>query len=448
LLAERVGACADALDAKPGKDAAATLAMLGDLVLAVNTAVAREALAIGARAGLDADTLLRLLLKGSGASAVLARWVAEGLASRDAAQDEGRLFDALRRATEAARRVDHSLFIGALGPASLRVSHAPANAPSGASAESSRAAAVTRQGTLVGVVGLGNMGRPMARRLASAGCRVVGYDVSARASDAASREGIRCTASAADLAAECEIVLIMVWDDDALRAAVLGKGGVLDAQRTPSCVIDLSTTSADVARDVGRAVAARGGQFLDGAVIGGGVAAVNAGRSPIVLSGEREAFERGAGLLAPLGDCDFVGAQGNAKAVKIINNFLVGVVTASNAEALSLGVALGVDIEHSVRALREGPATSRVLESYMGRYVESGQYGDGLIGHKLMAKDLQLAAELAESLACPAIYPRLGQQLYLAFARALDDERPFPSAFEYFRRFSQRPATGSRVRNG
>jgi 3-hydroxyisobutyrate dehydrogenase-like beta-hydroxyacid dehydrogenase len=120
--------------------------------------------------------------------------------------------------------------------------------------------------------------------------------------------------------------------------------------------------------------------------------------------------------------------------VKLANNLLVGVVTAANAEVLSLGLTMGLDLAELVAGLSHGPAWSRVLESYMGRFVETGEYGEGLIGHELMAKDLRLAAELAEALDCHVTYPRLGQQLYLAFGRELGPGRPFPSAFEYYRR--------------
>ena len=284
----------------------------------------------------------------------------------------------------------------------------------------------------IGVIGLGSMGRPMGRNLVLHGHDVWGFDISAAATTTAAAEGIKPAAGPAAIAADCELVLVMVWDDQALRSVVYGSGGLLEAPRLPNCVIDLSTTSVAIAREVGRTMETRGGTFLDGAVIGGGVAAARAAKSPIVLAGDRAMYDRYLPVLASLGPCDYVGTLGNAKAVKIINNFIVGTVTAANAEALSLGVAMGLEVGELTRWLRQGPGNSRVLESYMGRYVEEGIYGEGLIGHRLMAKDLQLAAELAESVNVPAIYPRFGQQMYLTFGRTLGDDRPFPSAFDHF----------------
>ncbi|MBK6616807.1 NAD-binding protein [Ottowia sp.] len=122
-----------------------------------------------------------------------------------------------------------------------------------------------------------------------------------------------------------------------------------------------------------------------------------------------------------------------AKATKVINNLLVGVVTLINAEALSMGVSAGLDITRMVDLLSDGIVGSTVLRSYMGRYVRDGRYGDGLIGHRLMAKDLALAAELADQVGAPAHFARLGRQLYLTCSRTLGPNAQFPSAFDYFR---------------
>ncbi|MEO7135710.1 MAG: NAD(P)-dependent oxidoreductase, partial [Vicinamibacterales bacterium] len=271
------------------------------------------------------------------------------------------------------------------------------------------------------------------RNLVAAGYTVHGYDISADALAAAATDGVISRPDPAALADACDLVLTMVWDDASLRNALFGSRGLLEARRTADCTVDLSTTSVHVAREAASALEARGGAFLDGAVIGGGVAAVKAGRSPIVMGGDRAMFDRYVDVFRSLGTCVHVGALGSAKVVKIVNNLLVGVLTAANAEALSLGVSLGLNLKDLLATLRAGPGTSRVLESYMGSLVERGDYGEGLIGHRLMAKDLQLAAELAESLGLRATYPRLAQQMYLTFGRELGMQRPFPSAFDYFR---------------
>jgi 3-hydroxyisobutyrate dehydrogenase len=298
----------------------------------------------------------------------------------------------------------------------------------------------------IGVVGLGGMGGPMAQNLRNAGYAVSGYDISSDAMARAAQEGIEPARSPAALAAECELVLAMVWDDRAVRDVVFGANGLLAAERIAGGFVDLSTTSRAVALEIGEALSARGATFLDAAVIGGGVAAVKAARSPIVVAGDPAAWQRSRVVLERLGSCDYVGTQGNAKAVKLINNFVVGVVTAANAEALSLATALGLETSDALEWLRTGPGGSRVLDSYYGALCEQGRYPEGLIGHRLMAKDLQLAAELAESVGCAATFPRFGQQMYLAFGRALGADAAFPTALDYFHRTNAAaaaPAGGS-----
>jgi len=289
----------------------------------------------------------------------------------------------------------------------------------------------------IGVIGLGSMGKPIARNLAVEGDTVLAYDIDARAVDAVASESVAGAASAADIAERCELVVLMVWDDAALREAVLGARGILACRSFRGCVVDLSTTSVAVAREVGEALAVRGATFLDAAVIGGGVPAIKAGKSPIVVSGPRAAFDRYAPALQRLGTLDFVGAQGAAKAVKIANNLLVGVMTAANAEALSLGVEAGLDLATMVEVLRGSAAGSTVLQSYMGRYVREGRYGEGLIGHALMAKDVSLACELARDVAVEAPFAEITRQAYVAFGRALGEEKPFPTAFDHYRRAAE-----------
>jgi len=286
----------------------------------------------------------------------------------------------------------------------------------------------------IGVVGLGGMGRPMARNLVAAGHAVSGCDISAHAVAAAAEDGVEPAQSPAALATRCELILAMVWDDRALRDVVFGEQGLLAHDGFAGGFVDLSTTSRAIAIDIGATLTARGAAFLDAAVIGGGVAAVKAARSPIVVSGDQAAWQRYRPVLEQLGSCDYVGAQGNAKAVKLINNFLVGAVTAANAEALSLATSMGIEMTEALAWLRHGAGGSRVLDSYYGALTEQGRYPEGLIGHRLMAKDLQLAAELAESVDCATTFPRFGQQMYLAFGRTLGPDSPFPTALDYFHR--------------
>jgi 3-hydroxyisobutyrate dehydrogenase-like beta-hydroxyacid dehydrogenase len=119
------------------------------------------------------------------------------------------------------------------------------------------------------------------------------------------------------------------------------------------------------------------------------------------------------------------------------------VITAANAEALSLAGAVTQPSERIANVKSQGAGGSHVLNSYYGGLIEQGHYPEGLIGHRLMAKDLQLAAELAESVDCAATFPRFGQQMYLAFGRELGSDAPFPTALGYFQRMNTPPSRTS-----
>lgn len=285
----------------------------------------------------------------------------------------------------------------------------------------------------VGFVGLGNMGGVMAARIARAGHGVAGFDIDTTRSQKAGREGVRIVQALPEIARDCELVLSMVWDDAALRDVA-----ALVLPSLKGVFIDLSTTSVAVIRDIA-AGAPASATVLDGSVIGGGVPAARDGRSPMAFGGDKCAFERYRAVLEILGTCDHVGPLGAAKAAKIVNNHLVGVMTAVNAEVLSLGVAAGLELPLMVELLGSGAAGSHVMRSYMGRFVAEGRYGDGLIGHKLMAKDLSLACGLARETGSSVPCAEIAQQMYVAFGRALGSDAPFPSAFDFYRGFNTQP---------
>jgi 3-hydroxyisobutyrate dehydrogenase-like beta-hydroxyacid dehydrogenase len=285
----------------------------------------------------------------------------------------------------------------------------------------------------IGTIGLGAMGRPMSVNLAANGDRVLGYDIDPEAGRAIASECLAIVDSVSAVAADCELIVTMVPDDDALRKVVFGPEGILPASGFNGCLVDLSTTSVDVAIEIGAAMAQRGGTFLDAAVIGGSVEAARLGHSPIVVGGEEAVLKRYQPVLDRLGDWNHVGKLGTGKALKLLNNMLVGIFTASNAEALSLGLNAGLELPTMVEHLGGGSGSSVVLKSYMGRYIKEGIYGSGLIGHNLIIKDLRLACELADATDTPAMLLESARQTYAACAMTQGREKQFPSVFDHYR---------------
>jgi 3-hydroxyisobutyrate dehydrogenase-like beta-hydroxyacid dehydrogenase len=286
---------------------------------------------------------------------------------------------------------------------------------------------------IIGAIGIGAMGTPMAKNLVADDDSVLVYDLDRAKAEAAAGNAITVADSVAAMAKECDLIVSMVSDDAALRDVIFGPTGLLSETGFTGCFADLSTTSLHLAQEVAAALSEADVSFIDGGVIGGGVPAATAGTSPIVLAGDEALVAKFMPVFERLGDCDYVGAQGNAKMVKIINNHLVGIITASNAEALSLGMEAGLPLDTMVESLGDGSGASVVLASYMGRYADEGEYGVGLIGHDLMAKDLTLACQAGDTTRSPVMFGELARQLYIAASRTQGPLAMFPSIFEHFR---------------
>lgn len=289
----------------------------------------------------------------------------------------------------------------------------------------------------IGTIGLGAMGKPMSVNLANDGDHVLGYDINREAGREIASEALTIVDSLAAVAEGSDLIVTMVPDDEALRQVVFGPEGILACADFNGCLVDLSTTSVDITIEIGTALAERGGSFLDAAVIGGSVEAAHLGHSPIVVGGDAATLERYRTPLDRLGDWNHVGKLGTGKALKLLNNMLVGIFTASNAEALSLGLNAGLDLSTMVEHLGNGSGSSVVLKSYMGRYVSEGIYGSGLIGHNLIIKDLRLACELADATDSPAMLLESARQTYAACAMMLGSQKQFPSVFDYYRTLTQ-----------
>ena len=286
------------------------------------------------------------------------------------------------------------------------------------------------------MIGLGAMGTPMVKNLMAAGKAVYIFDIRQEAVNRLASEGAAAASSPRDLARGCELLVTMVTDDSALRDVYFGNEGILESDVAGGTFVDLSSTSVELSRELATVIRARGGIYLDGAVIGGGVAAARRGESPLVIAGAREPADWVVDALDSLGSWSYMGDLGAAKTTKVINNWLVGAMTASNGEALAIGMAHGVELQTLFDSLCTGSGESTVLDSYVGSYLETGEYGVGLIPFAMMEKDLSLACSLGDDLNAPALSAELGRQLY-RLASVVLGEKAFPAISEFFVRVSR-----------
>jgi len=257
----------------------------------------------------------------------------------------------------------------------------------------------------IGFIGLGVMGRPMAKHLLAKGHKVVVYNRSPGAIDELVKAGATAAKSAADVARQSDIVITMLPDTADVELVVTGADGVLSALKPKTIVIDMSSISPGATKKLAAAVAGKGGTMLDAPVSGGEIGAVNATLS-IMVGGDKAAFDRVKPVLECMGNAEkiiHIGSEpGSGQICKICNQVAIGGALAGVSEAIALARKAGVDAGLVRQALLGGFAASRVLEVH-GERMLNDNYKPGF-RTKLYQKDMRLANEAAaaNSVSMPA----------------------------------------------
>jgi 3-hydroxyisobutyrate dehydrogenase len=243
----------------------------------------------------------------------------------------------------------------------------------------------------VGVVGLGNMGGRIARRLVDGGEDVVGFDLdAARAADA----GARAAASLSEVASAADVVLLSLPDSPAIEAVI---DALEDDLREGQVVVDLSTAAPASTIAIHERLAARGVAYLD-AGISGGAAGAEAGTLTIMAGGEAEALDAVRPVLAHFAaTVHHMGASGSGHVAKLINNFLNAVSLAATAEAMVAGRKAGLDLRQLLEVINASSGVNFATLNRFPRIVE-GDYLEGGLTSDLMAKDVMLYLDLAREL--------------------------------------------------
>ncbi|MFI7680044.1 2-hydroxy-3-oxopropionate reductase [Actinophytocola sp. NPDC049390] len=216
--------------------------------------------------------------------------------------------------------------------------------------------------TKVGIIGLGIMGGPMASNLLRAGHDVIGFDVVPSALERLAADGGTKTVSAAQAAAESDVVITMLPNHPQVEAVALGEGGVLDSAKPGTLYIDMSSIRPETARRLAEVGAERGVRVLDAPVSGGEKGAVD-GVLSIMVGGAAEDFAAAQPIFDVLGKTIVhVGPHGAGQTVKAANQLVVGGTYALVAEAIVLLEASGIDAGVGLDVLAGGLAGSRILE--------------------------------------------------------------------------------------
>lgn len=255
----------------------------------------------------------------------------------------------------------------------------------------------------IGLIGLGNMGRPMARNLAAAGAGLVVQNRGRGPVDELAAEGMATADTPAAAAAAADTIIVMVSDTPAASRVITGPHGVIEGLTPGKLVIDMGTTAVTATRRMAAKVEAAGCDWLDAPVSGGDLGAREASLT-IMAGGSEAAMARARPILDVLGSrVTHIGEAGAGQVAKAANQIIVGLTIGAVAEALFLAKSAGVDMAKVREALKGGFADSRILEVHGQRMVD-GVFEPGgrvAIQHKDLHQGLDLAGDLGITL--PAV---------------------------------------------
>jgi len=253
----------------------------------------------------------------------------------------------------------------------------------------------------VGFVGLGNMGRPMATRLAGAGHNLVLYDIDpVRTRTLADELGQTPAATLAEVGASADVLITMLPDGATVRRVLLGEHGdgkdaIAGSMKADGIVIDMSSSSPVGTRELGTLLAPHKLLLIDAPVSGGVRRAVD-GTLAIMVGGDRHVTECVAAVLAPLGKSILAGDLGAGHAIKALNNYVSAAGLLAACEAVRAGARFGLDPNTIVDILNASTGVNNSTQNKLKPFVLSGSYADGF-GLALMAKDLRTALEVADA---------------------------------------------------
>ncbi|GAA6293653.1 2-hydroxy-3-oxopropionate reductase [Enterocloster asparagiformis] len=286
----------------------------------------------------------------------------------------------------------------------------------------------------VGFIGLGIMGKPMAKNLLKAGYDLVVTDLNQEAVAELAAAGAQAAANGAGVAGACQVVITMVPNSPHVRAAVLGENGVAQGAKPGTVLIDMSSIDPTESKAIGAELAKKGIEMLDAPVSGGEPKAID-GTISVMVGGKRELFDRYYDLLmAMAGSVVYVGELGSGNVAKLANQIVVAVNIAAVAEALTFAKKAGTDPELVYQAIRGGLAGSTVMDAKAPMML-AGNFKPGF-RVELHIKDLTNALNAAHAISAPV--PLSGQLMEIMQSVKADscDKEDHSSIVRFYEKLS------------
>jgi 2-hydroxy-3-oxopropionate reductase len=253
----------------------------------------------------------------------------------------------------------------------------------------------------VGFIGLGIMGMGMARNLLKAGFDLTVWNRTASKAERLAGEGAKRASSPAELAGQCDILILCVSDTPDVEEVLFGEKGAIQGARAGSLVVDCSTISPIRTKEFAAALAEKGAQMLDAPISGGSEGAAQ-GTLSIMVGGEASQVGRAMPYLQAMGkNITHVGGHGMGQMVKLVNQILVVNGMLALGEAFLFAQAGGLDLEKTLAAVEGGAAGSWALSNRGPQIIERDWRPGFMID--LQEKDLRLILEAADELGVPLL---------------------------------------------
>ncbi len=286
----------------------------------------------------------------------------------------------------------------------------------------------------IGVIGLGNMGGAVARRLLDRDYPVVVFSRTPGKAEALIPHGALISQSLAGLAREADVVISFLPDDAAVREVYLGLGGIIASGAQGLRIIEMSTVLPDTARALYRAGLARGITVLD-APVSGSTPAVKQGTLTVLAGGDADAFQAAVPVFSQIARKWFhLGPSGSGAAMKLVVNTLLGVGMQAMAEALTLGEILGIERERLFDVLGETPVVAPAHAGKLAQVLRHDKQAQFPL--RLMTKDFGLILDQAAKQGVPMPVTVAARQVALAVAATGAGGQDFSAVVQYMERLA------------
>ncbi len=287
----------------------------------------------------------------------------------------------------------------------------------------------------IGFIGLGIMGKPMAKNLLKAGYSLTVYDIVGDSMEEVVTDGAAGSASSREVAEATDKIITMLPDSADSETAILGPGGVLEGASAGSIVIDMSSIAPSVSQRIAAECAKKGVEMLDAPVSGGQPGAINATLA-IMVGGKQEVFDQCYDLLKTMGgNVVLTGDVGAGGVTKLANQIIVAANIEALSEALVLAQRAGVDPEKVFNAIRSGLAGSAVMEA-KGPMMLDRNFQAGF-RVRLHQKDLRNVLQTAQELSVPLPVTALLQQILGSLVNEGESEADHSAILHFLERLAK-----------